>query len=99
MNIDGYGYVDYGNGDRYEGQFKNGFKERYGKLYFDEGKSIYVGEMKKSQKSGYGTCTFKNGNVYQGNWLYDKYHGKGVLRKQDSVVTIEGMWENGVFLD
>jgi hypothetical protein len=99
MNKDGYGSVDYGNGERYEGQFKNGFKERYGKLYFDGGESIYIGEMKKGQKSGYGICTFKNGNVYQGDWLYDKYHGKGVLRKQDSIEPIEGNWENGVFID
>lgn len=99
MNKNGYGYVDFGNGERYEGQFKNGFMERLGKLYFEGGESIYIGEMKKGQKSGYGICRFKNGNQYKGDWLYDKYHGKGVLNKQDPAEILEGNWENGVFLD
>ena len=40
----------------------------------------YVGSINESrQRHGYGKMTFSKGDIYEGEYRYDKMHGKGVL--------------------
>ena len=46
------------------------------------------------QRSGFGTCYYKNGSTYKGQWAFDKYHGYGILISQNT--KYEGEFKNGV---
>jgi hypothetical protein len=87
--IDGYWTNDVLNGEcvvNYPGSFSLACQFIKGKLNFKKGKfsyadkSYYEGEFNKHfQKSGYGIISYNNGEIYQGHWKKDKYHGEGVL--------------------
>ena len=40
---------------------------------------IYKGEFSNGMKNGTGKFTWNNGDSYEGEWLDDKIHGKGIL--------------------
>jgi hypothetical protein len=60
----------------YIGQWKNGNKQGYGKLYFPDG-SAYSGHFNKNSAKGKGRLMHSNGDVYVGDWDDDKAHGTG----------------------
>ena len=43
-------------------------------------------------EKGKGTITYKNGDVYEGEWMKDKRNGAGKLTKADGSVQ-EGEWK------
>jgi hypothetical protein len=45
-------------------------------------------------KNGNGICTYANGDIYDGDWCDDQWHGQGTLTKNDGSVT-NGVWDNG----
>ena len=49
-------------------------------------------------RQGHGTFTYKNGNVYVGEWVNFQRHGKGKLTFANGNKQ-EGRWENGKFLE
>ena len=71
----------------YVGNFINGSKYGFGKLYeIDstshelEYKLIYIGEFKKDRFSGKGIYYHSNGNIfYEGNWVDNLPFGNGLL--------------------
>ena len=40
-----------------------------------------------------GKMYFKDGDVYEGEWLFDKFHGKGIFTQKGNV--FEGIWNKG----
>ena len=63
----GNGKVSFGDPkEYYEGGFKNDLKEGFGILNLST--FTFEGYWKDDLKEGEGTCLWKNGNIYQGNY-------------------------------
>jgi hypothetical protein len=45
-------------------------------------------------REGFGVQRFAKGDIFEGEWLIDKMHGKGVLVHADGSA-YEGIWEHG----
>lgn len=70
------------NGDLYEGEYKNGYRNGYGKYVFRKlkGKSrnaCYMGHYENNKKNGQGTFLYPDGAKYEGCWKEDLRHGFG----------------------
>ena len=66
--------IDY----KYDGDFFNGGYDGYGVL--ETRYSKYKGKWNIGIKSGEGIIIYKNGDKYEGEWIYDnKKHSKGIL--------------------
>lgn len=48
---------------------------------------------------GYGIKTYNNGNIYEGEWKHDQPHGIGIKTFADGSQPLEGIWQNGNFLE
>lgn len=61
----------------YEGEFEKGEIEGTG-MKVEIGKSVYIGEFKLGVKHGLGDeIDSKNGNIFTGDYEYERRHGKG----------------------
>ena len=58
------------NGDIYEGEFKNGLYNGYGRMIYasDHNVAFYTGKWVEGRKHGYGLQMDKKGKFNQGNW-------------------------------
>jgi len=65
----------YNDGNRYEGEWKDGIKNGKGTYYFKSG-DRYEGEWKDGIKNGKGTYYYNDGNRYEGEWKDNKFNGK-----------------------
>lgn len=65
----------YENGDRYEGNWKDGKRDGLGTLVSDI--SRYEGYWKEDKKSGLGKESFEDDSKYDGEYLNDCFHGLG----------------------
>lgn len=63
-----------GNGSVYEGQFRNEYKDGYGRQIWDDGE-YYLGQFKDNKREGLGKFVFKSGRVQQGRWENDQFKG------------------------
>jgi len=57
---------EYKTGDEYNGEWKNGTIDGYGKYIFANG-DIYIGKWKDNEKTN-GEMTYTNGDIYNGDW-------------------------------
>lgn len=73
----GQGTITYDNGDRFEGQWKNGVKSGFGTYYFSDG-GKYEGNWEDNSYNGYGVRTYINGDKYDGNWINGQRFGFGI---------------------
>jgi hypothetical protein len=100
----GQGIYTYANGDKYEGEFKDGLKHGKGAYIFSTGDK-YVGEYKYGLKEGKGTYTnadirndlgvrLRAGNKYVGEWKNDKQHGQGTYTWHHGGKYV-GEWKDG----
>lgn len=64
------------NGDRYEGNWKDGQLNGFGKC-IKANNSVYEGEYLNGEKDGNGIITWANGNKYEGGWKDGNKHGFG----------------------
>jgi hypothetical protein len=64
---DGYHEVDYPNGARYEGEFKDGKPNGQGVKTWSDG-ARYEGEHKDGEPNGQGVKTWSDGVRYEGEW-------------------------------
>jgi hypothetical protein len=74
------GVIDFGNGTRYTGQYKE-ISDK-GKVLHGRGEYVsqdfrYAGEFKYGKKQGRGQYTFANGDRYEGDFANDLPNGKG----------------------
>jgi hypothetical protein len=68
----GRGTYLYADGNRYEGDFQNGFANGIGKISYYNG-DVYEGEIEKGSLHGKGIMIFANGNKVQGVWESGKF--------------------------
>jgi hypothetical protein len=91
----GFGYKSYKGGDRYMGQFKNGFRAGKGTYkYGDASTYLTCSWIDGKIANGYSEWTWKNGSNYKGYLVNSKYDGKGILTYADGK-KFEGTWKEG----
>ena len=99
---DGYGYVEYANGDRYYGYFEDGKKSGQGVYVWayksSEGAYFYSGEWANDQANGYGTYVWYDGLYHVGNFKNGDFDGYGTRYSTTGKVT-KGYWEDGEFIN
>lgn len=80
---------------RYEGNYKNGLKDGYGKMVFPSG-DVYEGMWVENKMCGEGTYTYKaTGDIYSGSWENDKKSGAGRYEFGKDMSIFNGTWKDG----
>ncbi|XP_018420942.1 PREDICTED: radial spoke head 10 homolog B2-like [Nanorana parkeri] len=81
----------------YVGEWYEGKRHGKGLMYYDsEETSWYEGEWIHNDKEGWGVQHFKSGNIYEGQWKNNKFHGLGKMSWINSNEEYMGQWENGI---
>ncbi|MBD2056125.1 pentapeptide repeat-containing protein [Oculatella sp. FACHB-28] len=91
--LDGRGSMMYPNGDRYDGEFRDGKRNGCGTFTFENGRN-YVGQFRDDQFQGQGIWTLENGDRYIGEFQANKCNGQGTFISVDGSQKT-GIWENG----
>ncbi|MCX7737155.1 MAG: caspase family protein [Candidatus Kapabacteria bacterium] len=89
----GKGVKKFDNGDRYEGQFKEGRFNGKGTYFYADGDK-YVGDFVDGFKEGKGKYFYKNGKVYDGEWKENNRNGQGTETYPDGS-KYTGGWKDG----
>ncbi len=89
---DGYGIYKFNNGEKYEGEYKNGIKNGKGKYTFSNG-DIYEGEYKNGLRDGEGDYIYKNGDKFTGLWKKGTANGYGEMYYINGDY-FKGNWKN-----
>ena len=92
----GYGTMEYDNGDVYVGQWKSNKCHGEGTVTYSNG-NTYEGQWENGNRHGQGICTYANGNVYEGQWVAGIRHGQGTMTYADGRIE-EGRWKYGSFV-
>ena len=86
------------NGDRYEGEWKEGKKYGSGIYCFQNG-DVYEGYFIDGQRNGKGIYMWNDKSSYNGEWELDRMHGKGIYYpKDENAQPLMGYFENDEFL-
>ena len=93
-NITGNGTYYYSNGDRYEGEFKDGKRHGKGSVYYVDGQR-YEGDFKNDEKDGNGRFFQTDGRTYCGDFKKGQLNGRGTIYNQNGNVIYEGEFKNG----
>ena len=93
--FNGKGKLILSNGVRYEGDFEDGERTGYGKIFYDDG-TVYEGQIEKSELKGKGKMTWKNGYEYEGYFKFNKFMGNGILKGPSGDI-YEGEFVNNLF--
>jgi len=91
--IEGVGSLTYSDGDKYEGEWKDGQKHGQGTYTWSNGNK-YVGEFKDGKKHGQGTFTWSNGKKYVGEFKNGIQNGQGTLTFPNGK-KFKGKWKDG----
>lgn len=83
----------YPNGDYYEGEWKKGQPDGFGKMIYANG-NVYEGNWENGLPNGEGKMTYKGGGIYEGNWYLGIISGHGKMTYKSGSV-YQGMWESG----
>jgi len=73
------GTLIYINGDIYNGELKNGFRDGNGMMKYNNG-DVYNGEWYCNLKDGIGIMKYNNGDIYYGGWSGDIIYRNNILR-------------------
>ena len=85
---------DLENGEKYEGNFKNGLRDGNGKYFYKNG-DVYDGEFKDGKIEGEGVMTYENGHKYEGEFRDNLRDGKGTYYYKNGD-RYEGSWRKGL---
>ena len=85
----GQGTLFWADGQKYQGQWKNGQKEGQGAMTWADG-SIYQGQWKNNMPDGQGSFAYP---IYQGEWKNGKKDGQGTLTDANGD-KYKGQWKN-----
>ena len=94
--LHGIGVITWNNGEKFEGQFKNG-RPYSGHGFWNFGKEgVYVGSIRNGLKNGQGIQTFLSDEKWEGEFKDGKrYNGEGVWYNSDGSRHI-GITRNGL---
>jgi SH3-like domain-containing protein len=92
--INGRGIYLYSNGEKYDGEFKNGELSGHGTYTYLDG-SKYEGEFANGVRHGQGTLKIIDGMTYVGHWANDLPNGQGVKTLADGM-QYSGEFKNGL---
>jgi hypothetical protein len=64
----------------------------------EEVNEVYEGSARGNEREGVGVCVYCNygNNMYEGEWMANKEHGKGTLMTEKREVIYEGEWSYGL---
>ncbi len=79
----------------FDGDWNNDKIGAYGKLIL-AGIGTYEGSFSRQVRSGEGTFTWLNSDVYFGNWQNDAITGEGMLTIHEDGTVLKGSFQNGV---
>ena len=80
----GYGVINYDNGDMFKGNFKSYKKNGYGVYTWNNGDS-YSGNWLNGKKHGYGEFRWASGTMWKGEWRNgEQYKGKTYWNQKKS---------------
>jgi hypothetical protein len=84
-------------GEKYEGEWEDGLKHGRGKWFFANGYvfSSLAYSIQLSNKNIF--FSFKR-DFYEGNFYYDKFHGRGVFYSHATKTSKQGSWVNGTLI-
>ena len=88
----GQGTYTYANGNKYVGEYKDGFCNGQGTATFANGDK-YVGKWKDGFRNGHGTYTFANSDKYVGEFKDGERNGRGSFTFSDGRQYI-GEWKD-----
>lgn len=89
--VSGAGVIEFDNGSRYDGSFRDGLFEGQGILTLRSG-SVYAGNWEKGKQQGQGSYTWPDGAKYVGQWTEGNRTGQGVMTYPDGA-KYEGHWK------
>jgi len=78
----GLGVMTYPNGEKYVGEFRDGYINGQGTYTWSDG-DMYEGEFKDGKRHGQGTYTWSGGNKYEGEYKDGEIDGKGTQTFSD----------------
>ena len=81
----------------YEGEYKNGKRNGYGKDYYGDNIIFFEGEYKDGKRNGYGKEYDRYSNlIFEGEFLNDKYwNGILIYRYINKKIIFKGEYKNG----
>lgn len=79
----GEGFIQWVNGDTYEGQWLNDMPHGQGKKTYIDG-SVYEGEFFQGLQQGKGVFIYPDGTTYSGDWKSDAPNGLGTFEFQQA---------------
>ena len=94
---DGIGTMVYPSGNRYDGEYQNGYRSGCGTFTFSNGRR-YIGQFEADQFNGQGTWILENGERYIGEFKDNRCHGKGTFIFLNGS-SKSGVWESGNLTD
>lgn len=103
--MDGYVENRPVQGNIYTGYISDYFPNGEGHMVYNETdgeKSVcrtYDGNFRYGLRSGKGTCVYRNGDTYTGDWDMDKPHGFGIYTWATNKYYFDGKMNEGQFYD
>ncbi len=92
---DCYWKGSYSNGDKYEGEFKDGAFNGLGSYYFFSNGDKYVGEFKGGKRHGQGIYIRLDGSMLLGDWVEGKADGNLIEYGANRQVKRSGIYKDG----
>ena len=91
-----YGSLAYKNGDRFEGEFRDGEENGRG-IYTHANGNRYEGEYRDGKRNGRGIYTFADGDRYEGEFRDGTQNGGGIHTFANGK-RISGYWADGKYV-
>jgi hypothetical protein len=92
----GFGKIQYANGDTYEGEFYDDKREGFG-IYIWKAGGKYIGESFQNTFQGFGVMTFADGTKYVGDFKDGEFEGEGEKTYTNGTIQ-KGLFGKGKYL-
>ena len=90
----GVGSCTWGDGSKYEGDWKDNLRHGNGK--FEKDGEIYLGQWQQDLKHGRGMLTMKDGYTIKGTWMFDKLNGLACVQDKGRGPKVYVIYKEGM---